>query len=338
MNNPMICVIVPVYKVEKYLDRCIQSLLNQTYKNIKIVLVDDGSPDSCSTICENYKKNNLNITVIHQKNKGLSSARNSGLDEIKKIKRCNEKVYVGFVDSDDWVAPKMYETLLNIALDNNAEVSQINFFKTNNENCKDDKKQIKISKYNGKDILQYYLTDSTITGSYSVWRCLFDYDVIEKIRFRDGKINEDIDFKYKALSNAKTFVFSNEKLYYYWQSTNSLTTSGLKKRDFDLYDAADELWNLCKNENYGSIKKLAAVKKARTPMSLLSRIAYYGISDTNINKKEVVNELVKEHRQNLRILLNSPIPISRKIISIMFAINYQITEKSIKLIKNIIKE
>ncbi|HCI64916.1 MAG TPA: glycosyl transferase, partial [Clostridiales bacterium] len=103
--NPLISVIVPVYRVEAFLPRCLDSIRGQTYKNLEIILVDDGSPDNCGKICDEYAEMDSRIRVIHKKNGGLSSARNAGLDVAVGD-------YIGFVDSDDWIAPEMYETLL----------------------------------------------------------------------------------------------------------------------------------------------------------------------------------------------------------------------------------
>ena len=104
--EPLISVIVPVYKVEQYLDECVQSIINQTYKNLEIILVDDGSPDRCPEMCDEYARQDSRIKVIHKPNGGLSSARNAGID----IARGE---YIGFVDSDDYIAHDMYEKLYN---------------------------------------------------------------------------------------------------------------------------------------------------------------------------------------------------------------------------------
>ena len=100
MNEPLVSVIVPVYKVEKYLDKCIESIVGQTYENLEIILVDDGSPDNCPTMCDEWAQKDSRIKVIHKENGGLSSARNAGLDA------CTGD-YIGFVDSDDWIEPDM---------------------------------------------------------------------------------------------------------------------------------------------------------------------------------------------------------------------------------------
>ena len=102
----LVSVVVPVYKVEKYINKCIDSIINQTYKNLEIILVDDGSPDRCPQICDEYAKKDNRIKVIHKKNSGLGAARNTGIDAAKGE-------YIGFVDSDDWIMPNMYEEMVN---------------------------------------------------------------------------------------------------------------------------------------------------------------------------------------------------------------------------------
>lgn len=333
-DMPDVYVIVPVYKTEKYLRRCVDSLLCQTYKNVIVILVDDGSPDNCPNICDEYQEKNDNVKVIHQENAGQSGARNAGLDWLNQVGVCEkETVYIGFVDSDDWVADDMYETMVNLAVEHNAECVQVGYMATSSENASPCAKKILVKAYTDKEVLQHYLSESTVSGSYSVCRCLFRAEILQNIRFRAGKINEDIDYKYMALSKCHRMVNVDKIEYFYRQATGSTTTDGLKRRDYDLYEAADALWELCKDEEYGTIRKLAAVKKARTAFSLLCRIAYYGISDPALNRKETIKKLKTEHRRNLKTLLDSPIPISRKMLSIMFAMNYSITEKAIRLAK-----
>ena len=110
MKNELITIIVPVYKVEKYLDRCVQSIVDQTYTNLEIILVDDGSPDNCPKMCDEWAKKDKRIKVIHKQNGGLSDARNAGLEKAKGK-------YVGFVDSDDYVAPNCFKILTVLSLE-----------------------------------------------------------------------------------------------------------------------------------------------------------------------------------------------------------------------------
>lgn len=119
--DKLLSIIVPVYKAEKHLDRCVESILSQTYGNIELVLVDDGSPDACPAMCDSWAKRDWRVRVIHKKNNGASSARNAGLDMASGE-------YIGFVDADDFVEPDMYETLMKNALENNADRSGCGYF------------------------------------------------------------------------------------------------------------------------------------------------------------------------------------------------------------------
>ena len=182
-----ISVIIPVYKVEPFLRRCVDSVLNQTYKNLEVVLVDDGSPDGCPAICDDYARKDNRVVVIHKKNGGLSSARNAALNSPLRGD------YVTFVDSDDWIAPDTYEYCTKAMEDNNADIIQYGYMTTKEYTFDTNTKKEIIETYTYKDILKYYLLSTYKTGSYSVCRCLFPISAIGEHRFREGKINEDID-------------------------------------------------------------------------------------------------------------------------------------------------
>ena len=128
----LISVIVPIYKVEDYLDRCIQSLVNQTYKNLEIILVDDGSPDDCPRICDEWEKRDQRIKVIHKENGGLSDARNAGM-------KVMVGAYVSYIDSDDWIAQDMYQKMINAIKKNNADICECAFERTSGIEKKEDK-------------------------------------------------------------------------------------------------------------------------------------------------------------------------------------------------------
>lgn len=325
--NPLFSVIIPVYGVEKYLDRCVQSVVNQTYKNLEIILVDDGSPDNCPKMCDEWSSRDARIRTVHRENGGLSCARNTGLSIASGD-------YITFIDSDDWIAPDTYEYCLSL-LDRYIESDVVQFglihAYSNSQKVLDRKEKVIIVE--DKEILNHYMTTTTKTGSYSVCRCLFKASIVKQYRFREGKINEDIDYKYKVLRDCKKMIVSNQVKYFYWQEGNSTSSGKLKARDFQLYEAAEELYQLTKNETYGNIAFLGRVKKARTPFSLLCRIAMWGIGDPALDEKEVTKKLVKEHRQNLPVLLKAPLPISRKALSILFAISYSWTKSMILFAK-----
>ena len=325
-----VSVIIPVYNVEKYLKRCVDSVLNQTYKDLEVILVDDGSTDGSPKICDEYAAIDNRVIVIHKTNGGQSAARNYALN----IPPSGD--YITFVDSDDWIKLDTYEYCLSIIERTGADIVQFGralAIDTNELQSIHFKESVKM--YEGKEILQQYLLESTKTGSYAVWRCVFSKQIIGNIRFREGKINEDIDWKYIVLANSQKMADSNQVKYYYNQTGNSTSGAPLKKRDFQLREAADILFELTSKENYGTIAYLGRVKKARTAFSLLSKIAYFGIADPAIDKYQTVKELTAEHRNNLGTLLNAPIPLSRKLLAVMFAINYKMTEKVIRFVKKI---
>lgn len=327
ISNPLISIIVPVYKVEKYLERCVYSLINQTYRNIEIILVDDGSPDHCPQMCDHYAKNDTRIRVVHKPNGGLSSARNAGLREAIGA-------YVAFVDSDDWVNDDTYEYCLKLINQFNADAVQFEItFVSKNSKEKPQPKE-KVSVFKDKEVLEYYLYSSTRkSGGFAVWRCLFSSNIAKRYSFRESKINEDIDYKYQVLHDCAIFVVSNQYKYQYWQGGDSISMGGLKRQDFDLYESANLLADYTSKETYGNIAFLGQVKKARTAFSLLCKIAYFGVDDPSIDKKDVVNKLVNEHRKNCAILLKAPLSLSRKILSVMFAISFSLSEFLLSLIK-----
>lgn len=327
--NPKISVIIPVYNVSQYLRRCVDSVINQTYSDLEIILVDDGSPDDCPQICDEYAKKDERIIVIHKPNGGLSSARNAGLDVASGA-------YVGFVDSDDWIEADTFEYCIGLIKKYKANAIQFDIELSAKSDIKISQPAEVVNVYHDKEILEYYLDSSTRrSGGFSVWRCLFEAPTAKNYRFRDGKINEDMDYKFKVLRDCKTWAVSNQKKYIYWQEGDSISKGGLRAKDFQLREAADIVAGLASAETYGNIAFLGKVKKARTAFSLLCKVAYYGVSDESLNKKNVVSELTKEHRKNLPLLLKAPLPLSRKVLAMMFAINYRLTEMAIHLVQRI---
>ncbi len=325
-EKDLVTVIIPIYNVEAYLPRCLNSVINQSYKNLEIILVDDGSKDSSSKICDEYAKMDSRITVYHKENGGLSSARNKGLDVAKGK-------YITLVDSDDWIELDTIEYSVQLLNKVNADIVQYDMYKV--KDCKPpQKRKERLLLLKEKEILDFLMVNSTKSDTYyASVRCVYKKETIGDLRFPEGLVNEDIIWKYKVLQRAKMLVNSNLGKYYYFQNTGSITRGGLKEKDFDLYIAAQGIKDLTSLEEYGKIRKMGEVKYARTSLSLLCKIAYYGISDEKINKKEIVKKLQGELRRNAGILLSSPMPISRKILVLMFYINYKMTEASIKLIK-----
>lgn len=218
MEKEKISIIVPVYSVEKYLKECLDSLLNQTYKNLEIILVDDESPDNCPQICDVYAKQDDRIMVMHKKNGGAASARNVGLD-------CISGEYVAFVDSDDYVDKDYISRLLYLIKKENADISVCSFFNVyRNRNEKIDNT---VGIYTAQDYLRLFLNDWKCG---LIWNKLFKTKLMRNIRFAEGHIIDDEFFTYKAVMLAKKIVAENSNLYYYRKRSSGAMAKGRKKR------------------------------------------------------------------------------------------------------------
>lgn len=218
MPYPIISVIVPVYKVEPYIDRCIDSIVNQTYRNLEIILVDDGSPDRCPEICESWAEKDSRIKVIHKENGGLSAARNCGIE-------CCHGDYIGFVDSDDWIEPDMYEKLYNTIVKYNVPLAMGGRFDIY-ENCLTDKKRTTYG--NEKVISAQQLLPKMLLGDGCdsvAWDKLYHKSLWKEIRFPDGEIFEDIAIMYKLIIKANKIAICDDPLYNYYHRSGSITES-----------------------------------------------------------------------------------------------------------------
>lgn len=213
-NQPLISVIVPIYNVEKYLGRCIESIVNQTYKNIEIILVDDGSPDNCPEICDNWEKKDERIKVIHKENGGLSDARNAGLEIASGD-------YISFIDSDDYISLDFFETLLETMISENSDIvecSVVKFYEKNNfDDYYDDLSVCSFNKINGLSAL---ISENPF--HQHVWNKLYQFSLVSDIPFAVGKLNEDEFWTYQIFGRAKKVTKINKTMYYYFQRENSI--------------------------------------------------------------------------------------------------------------------
>ncbi len=215
-EKALISIIIPVYKVEKYLEKCIQSVINQTYENLQIILVDDGSPDNCGKICDEYAKKDHRIEVIHKSNGGLSDARNKGL-EIAKGE------YIGFVDSDDYIEADMYEVLYNLLKQYNADVSICNFYTVSQGKISIKNADNGINEYNRIEILKEILLDRNIQ-SYA-WNKLYKKELFDEIKYPIGKKYEDIGTTFYLLEKCNKVVVTGKSEYYYINRQDSIVNN-----------------------------------------------------------------------------------------------------------------
>lgn len=231
----LVSVIVPIYNVEQYLVRCIDSICNQSYRNLEIILVDDGSPDGCDAICDAYAKKDSRIKVMHKANGGLSDARNAGLDVATGE-------YILLVDSDDWIHRQMIEILLKAAVQNSCELAICNF-QYAYENCEyqdndfDEKEILQKKQLIGrKQAQEIYFNNPNKRNVYTVaWNKLYHRRLFERIRYPKGKVHEDEYTTFKLLHEAEGICEIDVPMYYYFVREDSIMST-FKPSRFDIFD------------------------------------------------------------------------------------------------------
>ncbi|MBZ9536856.1 glycosyltransferase [Cytobacillus oceanisediminis] len=223
--NSKISIIVPVYNVANYIDRCVTSLIKQTYNNLEIILINDGSTDASGDICDRYSETDSRIIVIHKENGGLSDARNKGLD-------IASGEYIAFVDSDDYINKEMYSLLYESLTESNSDISEVGYMEVSDDYSKSDIiEPFQTTLYDKKTALVSTITDQHCR-TY-VWNKLYKKELWEDVRFPAGKLFEDAYTTYKVINKVSRLIKLDCKLYYYYQRADSIvnTSFSLKKLD-----------------------------------------------------------------------------------------------------------
>ena len=224
----MISVIVPVYNVDKYLIRCIESILNQSESDFDLILVDDGSTDTSGAICDNYAEKDKRIHVIHKENGGLSDARNKGVDW-SLINSKSE--WITFIDSDDWIHPEYLNFLLSAAISSNVDISVCRY-EEKNEFSEYDHVNNLFDVYDTEDLYVNQRVNMVVA-----WGKLYKKVIFQNLRFPYGKLNEDEFTTYKALFQYKRIAFLDNALYFYFQNPKSIMQSKWTKGRLDSIEA-----------------------------------------------------------------------------------------------------
>lgn len=214
---PQISVIVPIYKAEKFIKRCVDSILNQTYKNIELILVDDGSPDLCPEICDQYAASDSRVRVLHKENGGVSTARNAGLDLARGE-------YISFVDSDDYLEPCMYEMMLNKALLYECDIVMCDCMKDYMDHSEIYSHNIRSGFYNRQQLeIEYYphllmMENVEYPATISNWLLLWKSTLnVPEMRYEAGiRYSEDLLFGAKLMCQAKSFYYMKGEAYYHY--------------------------------------------------------------------------------------------------------------------------
>ena len=226
VEEKLISVIVTAYNIEQYLPRCMDSILAQTWKQLEIILVDDGSTDATPQICDEYCKAHENVQVVHQKNAGPSVARNAGVALAKGE-------YIGYVDGDDWIEADMYESMLKALVFNNADIA-ICAYREVGEGCEKVDFTGNIIPLTREEALEWYISGHEQYHIYhSVWSKLFKREVISDITFPEGRKSEDIMYTTWAMTKAEKCVFLDTPYYNYMTDrSGSIMNSKLHERRF----------------------------------------------------------------------------------------------------------
>lgn len=310
----MISIIIPIYNSEKYLNRCIDSILNQTYSNLEIILIDDGSTDNSLKICEEYLNIDNRIKIKHKKNEGTASARNMGLNMAKGE-------WIAFVDSDDYIEKDMYEKLYKNAIKNNAEISTCTLkYKTIEGNIifpfKDELKMETIN--NSVDLMrQMYCSD--YMNSLCVCMCTKIYKryIFKNIKFIDG-IYEDDEISARILINNYKTAIINKPLYIYTQNLNSITNSEFSLKNLNFLNI------LIKRIELFSLNGYKELKYQTFELYFNMLIEYYIKSRKN-NFNIYLNKYISFGRRNItNILFNRYISLKSKTRFIIFLFNKKI--------------
>lgn len=310
MKDVLISIIVPVYNVEKYLGECIDSIINQTYKNLEIILVDDGSTDNSGKICDDYAIIDKRVSVIHKKNGGLSDARNIGIEFARGY-------YLYFADSDDYISENAIEVLFNTAEKYNADIVKANVYIIDNlgnpiESDGDSNSTKGVAIYNKNEAI-----DRFIDKTWSAWNKLYKSSIHKNVLFPVGKIHEDEAIMCDLLQKVNKVVEIDDKLYYYRRRKGSITESDYSIKKMDWFYAWKKNTEFI-NENYPLYLK-------KTLNKFLD-VSFYNLDNLlKRSKKEEakdINNIITEIRKYKKdIILNNNIKYTKKLRVLLIILN-----------------
>lgn len=307
---PQISIIVPVYKVEQYLDRCVNSILNQTFTDFELILVDDGSPDRCPQMCDEWAKKDARIRVIHKGNGGAGAARNAAL-------RAAKGEYVGFVDSDDWITPDMYEYLYGLLKRYpEAQIAQCDAIQTSDEKQEAPVCPENIQLWNQKQMMEYFFRIHGEKSNYSIWNKLIRRDILDDFSFVEGTISEDVAASFDFFTRAQQMVSSNKVLYFYFVNQNGVTKSPVTEKDLEYI----HVWERIAEKVPQEYAKYAEINLARANFTILTKMFLSGYDRNNTELTVEKYRMKQKIRKDFWELLRWKMPFSRKIMLVILSL------------------
>jgi glycosyltransferase involved in cell wall biosynthesis len=316
---PRLSIIVPVYKVEKYLRKCIDSILEQTFTDFELILVNDGSPDSCPQICEDYKIRDERVVLFNKENGGLSDARNFGLD----IARGD---YLGFVDSDDYIKPNMYEVLINVIKETGSDMVVCDNYRVSSGGITVQSWGEKAKCYSHEDAMYQFLTDKI--GSQA-WNKLYKKELFAEIRYPQGRVFEDIPTTYKYVHRCNKISYIKTPLYYYTIRDDNISFSCNSDKIYHIFLGFKERYEFAKIEYPQFVDECL---KLVVEHCLL--VCYQAVlSGDDIRFEDMHNYLIKQKKD---ILKSKRLPIKRKTQALLLILNrnlYYVLIKGLQFIR-----
>ena len=284
MPSPLISVIIPIYNVEQYLRRCLDSIVNQSYTNLEIILVDDGSPDSSPQICDKYASKDNRIIVIHKENGGLSDARNAGLDICKGE-------YISFVDSDDWVSQDYINELYSSIKNSHADIAIVNHTHvTDNFKINTESNQNYTIKLFSKQQALFKLIAKQHQPFVVSWGKLYRKELFNNIRFPIGKYHEDEFTSHLLINRASKIAYSSKILYFYFQRPNSITN---QNHTTDIIEAFENRLNFTVTNNFNFLIPFAASNLCWK---------YLNLCFQNYINKEDYKQILNKAKENQKLM------------------------------------
>lgn len=309
---PEISVIVPVYKAEQYLKRCVKSILEQTYQDFELILVDDGSPDNSPSLCDEWAKNDNRIHVIHKENGGASSARNAGLKEATGN-------WVTFADSDDWLDKTALKTLYDFAKKYNVPMviggmRVVQEYTDTKTTAKQD--AVVLSR---TDLMSRFFRLNGEPDTHRVWGMIVQRNILDGYTFIEGKMNEDVEACYYLARKCEAAVYTDAPLYNYFKNVEGVTNSGFNKKKLDLLD----IWDVVQKqvEQYTPEYSYACMMNCkRARFTLLTQMYLNGYDHRDPFMIETKKKLKNEVRGAFWKLLRWKMPVSRKLLLILLVV------------------
>ena len=299
MIKEKISIIVPVYNVEAYLERCVESILKQTYTNLEILLVNDGSTDKSGELCDKLALRDHRIRVIHKENGGLSDARNRGIDEASSN-------LIGFIDSDDYIDEDMYETLYRQMVASKADLSMCGHYDVYHQIPEKQVAEIKTWELMPEEAIKMVMEAKIL--SVTAVNKLYKKALFEQLRFRIGKIAEDAFIMVDLIHQCSKIVATNEKKYYYVHRENSITTQKFSLKFLNVIEAYEQNAKMI-SENYPDLYDVAIMRLNWAYFYVLDRL----LVDNDFKDKVLEDRLISYLKKNKRsILMDSRFTRARK--------------------------